>query len=536
MTSCSNESWDYIVVGAGSAGCVVAARLAEDRDRRVLLLDAGNDSHSPLLSVPAGVRYLIGNARFDWGYSSEPDASRAGRPISWSAGKVVGGGSAINGMVFNRGLARDYDAWEALGCAGWSAAEVTPVFAAMECFTDAAGETRGRNGPQSVEFNRYCWPLVDSYLEACRQTGIADVPDINAFPAEGVGHAQASTLNGRRCSTRDAYLAPWPKNLELRSEARATELVIAEGRCRAVRYQRAGEVQTVNAGREVIVCAGTFGSAQLLMLSGVGEPSMLQRAGVVPRLHLAGVGANLQDHSGVAVSLGLTRPGITRHDQRPWRMAAHALRWLLRRDGVAAGAAMLACGYARSSAAALQPDLYLQLAGFGLESSHDHGLQLSVAPALTTVCSLTQPRTRGRLELAGPDPVQPLRGHLQMLGDPADCETLLAGVRLARRIHDAPALRMLSRGERLPGAAVQSDSELLGYLRAHVGSQYHPVGSCRMGSDEGAVVDAQLRLRGIQGLRVADASVMPQLTSANTNAPVIMIAERAAQWVRRAVP
>ncbi len=530
------ELWDYIVVGAGSAGCVVAARLAQDRDRRVLLLDAGRDLRSALLRVPAGVRFLIGNPRFDWNYVSEPDASRADRRVAWSAGRVVGGGSAINGMVFNRGLARDYDGWAARGCVGWSAAEVAPVFADLENFSGTGHPFRGREGPQSVEFNRFRTPLLQPYLAACAEMGVPIVADINAFPERGIGIAQASTRRGRRCSTREAYLASPPGNLELRCESRVVSLLVDGGQCHGVRYQRAGQMHAAKAGCEVVLCAGTFGSPQLLMLSGIGDPEMLQRCGVVPRLRLPGVGANLQDHVGISVSLTINQPSITRRDQRPWRMAAHALRWWLRGDGVAAGAAMLACGFARSDATAGPPDLYLQLAGFGMERNADNGLQVANDWALTSVCSVSQPKARGRLELASSNPQQALRGRLELLGEGDDCERLLAGVRLLRRIHNAPALRPWARAERLPGVDVQSDAELLDYLRAHAGSQYHPAGTCRMGVDDTAVVDPQLQVRGLRGLRVADASVMPQLTSANTNAPVIMIAERAARWARGAAP
>ena len=484
------------------------------------------------MRIPGAVRNLIGNPHYDWNYSSEPDASRLARPISWSAGRVVGGGSAINGMVFNRGLARDYDQWAALGCSGWSARDVEPVFMKLENFPAAEGPTRGRTGPVDVEFNRYRSPVVQPWLNACAQIGVPQLTDINAFAPLGVGCAQSSTRRGRRCSSRDAYLSRPRPNLRLRSAARATALCFDGSRCTGVSYQCDGQRLNAYARREVILCAGTFGSPQLLMLAGIGDPAMLQPFGVMLRRALPGVGKNLQDHAGVGISLAVHANTITAGDDRLWRKALHGLRWWLRGDGMAAGATVLACGYALSALGRVEPDTYLQLLGFGLQATLDHALRFSDTTALTTICSVAQPRTRGKLCLASLDAYTPLRGELQLLGDESDCARLVTAMRLVRRIHAAPALGRIAREELLPGRDVQSDEQLLAFARSHAGSQYHAVGTCAMGVDASAVVDPQLRVHGLQGLRVADASIMPRLTSANTNAPVIMIAERAAELLR----
>lgn len=535
------SGWDFVVVGGGSAGGVVAARLAEDKAARVLLLDAGEPAGSTLLRIPGAVGQIIGNPRFDWLYASEPDASRAGKPISWSAGKVLGGGSSINGAVFSRGLACDFDGWSERGCPGWSAAEVLPFFERLEHFEQPGWPGRGASGPLGVEFNRYRPAVLDAYLEACREAGIAVVEDVNGFPREGVGRGQASTWRGVRQSTAVTYLARPRPNLEIRTRARATGLIIEGARCTGVRYQDdaagSGAPSVAHARRAVIVCGGTFGSPKLLMLAGIGPPELLRRHGIPVVRALPGVGRNLHDHPGVSASLAVRLPTVTDGDQRGLPALLHGLRWWLRGDGIAAGAAMIATGFVRSDPNEPEPDLYLQLAAFAIRPGTSGKLAFSSEPAITTIVSVARPQSRGCVEITAADPQAPLRGALELLADASDRRRIVAALRLIGRVHGT---RALQRHARAGEAAAEldlvegSDAALLDYAAANCGNQYHPVGTCRMGMDELAVVDPTLRVHGLENLYVADASIMPQLTSANTNAPTLMIGERAAEFVRAA--
>jgi choline dehydrogenase len=533
------ESRDFVVIGGGSGGGVVAARLAEDPGTTVLLLDAGGPADSPLLRVPGAVGRLIGNPLFDWQYGSEPDASCLGRPIRWSAGKVLGGGSSINGLVFSRGLARDFDAWSARGCPGWSAAEVLPFFARLEHFEQPERPTRGARGPVGVEFNRYRPAVLDAYFAACREAGIPVIDDVNGFPLEGIGRGQASTWHGVRQSTAVTYLKRPSRNLQILSDACATDLLVAGSRCTGVRYRRGtaggGPTRIVHARRATTVCAGTFGSPKLLMLSGIGPPELLQRHGIGVMHALPGVGRNLQEHPAVHESLGVRLPTLTARDQRGLRALTHALRWRLGGSGPAAGAAMIATGCVRSDPAEPEPDLYLQLAAFALRSDTAGTLELSHEPAITSFVSVARPESRGAVEITSAAPAAPLRSTLELLGAASDRRRLVAALRLIRRIHRMPALRRHSHAgeDAAHGAERESSDEALGeHVAATCAGQYHPVGTCRMGSDALAVVDAQLRVHGIAGLFVADASIMPCLTSGNANAPTLMIGERAAEFAR----
>ena len=520
---------DYIVVGAGTAGCVLATRLCE-RGASVLLLEAGADVISMQLRVPGLVTQLMGNPAFDWCYRSAPDLSRHGNPIFWSAGRVVGGSSAINGMVFNRGLARDYDAWAHAGCSGWAASDVLPYFERMESFTG-----RGTHGPQPVEFNRHAYSALPQLLAACADAGTPVVDDINAFPNHGVGRAQTSTHRGVRYSTRESYLrrARHGDRLQLLANAHAQRLQFQGTRCVGVLFRRDGRDVQARARREVIVSAGAIATPRLLLLSGIGPAADLQALGIPVVADRSGVGANLQDHTGVAVSVGTHSGGITAADRSGIRRLWHGLRWLLAGSGPAAGGVVQATAYAHSPAALTAPDLHLQFTALSLQRTNAGSSGLGRHSAITTICNVCQPRARGQLRLASADPLVPIIGQLQLLGDPDDNARLVAGLRLIRRIHGSPALATCTTGEQLPGPDIQSDEALLEYCRVAAASQYHPVGTCRMGNDAAAVVDSALRVRGVTGLRVADASMMPTLTSGNTNAPVMMIAEKAADLITR---
>lgn len=524
---------DYVVIGAGTAGCVLASRLANHAT--VLLLEAGRDSSSLHMKVPAGVIRLMGDPRVDWRLTSVPDASLGGRPIHWSAGKTVGGSSAINGMAFNRGLARDYDKWLALGCSGWGAADVAPFFRDMECF-DAAGlesqasDCRGSRGPQAVELNRYRSRSALVFLEGCRQAGIPLVDDVNAFPSCGAGLTQTNTRFGRRVSARDSYLRPAQRTgrLRLLTESPAHRLVFEGSRCVGAAFHRDGDEHQVRARREIIVTAGALATPKLLLLSGLGPRAELTALGIAVVADLPAVGENLQDHAGVGISVGARVDGICDRDRRGLRAAMHGLNWLFRGRGPAAGGPILATAYACSDQDGA-PDVHLQFMALTLDGG---GLGLGTAPGMTVIVSLCEPHARGRVRLRSRDPREAVEARLELLGDPADMSTLVRGLKLVRRVVASPALQAVAAVEQQPGAAHQSDAALAAFCRASAGSQHHPAGTCRMGGED-AVVDPELKVRGIAGLRIADASVMPTLPSANTNAPVMMIAERAAAGLRR---
>ncbi len=530
--------WDYIIVGGGSAGCVLAARLSDNPACRVLLLDAGRDLRSPWLRIPGAVKFLIGNRRYDWQPVSEPDDSCRGRPIRWSAGRMLGGGSAINGMAWNRGLARDFDRWAQAGCSGWSATELMPYFKRIEQFPESPASReaglRGTDGPQPVEFNQFNFAGLRPYLAACETRGIALVTDINAFPDAGVGATQCSTRNGLRHSSRDAFLRPaiHRSNLLVLTEAAVETLRFASGQCIGVTYRRGGLVRHAESRGEIVLTAGAFGSPALLLRSGVGPAAALHELQIPLVMDLPGVGGNLQDHAGVPISCRVTLAALTRDDSRGWRFAVHGARWLASRSGPAAGGAVLANGYFRSSADQATPDLHLQMLAFGFEGSSRNGIGLAPEPAITTVVNVCHPQARGELTLVSRDARVPPRCRLGLLDSPEDLRRLVQGLRQVRDIHGAASLAEFGATEISPGRACNSDADLEAYCRDAAGTQYHPAGTCAMGVTGTSVVDPQLRVRGLSGLRVADASVMPCLPSSNTNAPVMMIAEKAADLLR----
>jgi choline dehydrogenase len=523
---------DYVVIGAGTAGCVLAGRLAANAT--VILLEAGGDSSSLRLKVPAGVIRLMGNPRFDWCLTSAPDASRGGRVIHWAAGKTVGGSGAINGMAFNRGLARDYEKWLAAGCSGWGAADVAPFFRDMECFdaagsaADAAGN-RGSHGPQAVEFNRFRCRSTRIFLEGCAQAGILRVDDVNGFPSCGAGLTQTNTRFGRRMSARESFLRPAQRSgrLQLFTHSVCRRLLFESRRCVGATFRRDGTDHQARARREVIVTAGALATPKLLLLSGLGPMRELEDLGIPVVADLPGVGDNLQDHAGVGMSISGRVDGICARDAAGWRTAVHGLNWWLRGRGPAAGGPILATAYGCSGDDGT-PDVHLQFMALTLR---DGGLGLGATPGMTVIVSCCEPRSRGRLKLRSAEPEETVDARLELLGDPLDVSTLVRGLKLVRRIVASPSLRAVDALEQLPGPARNSDAGLADYCREAAGSQYHPAGTCRMGGED-AVVDPALKVRGVGCLRIADASVMPALTSANTNAPVMMIAERAAHWLR----
>jgi choline dehydrogenase len=525
---------DYVVVGAGSAGCALAARLAAP-GRTVILVEAGERRDNLYTRIPAGAMFLVGNPAYDVPVVSEPDPTANRRRITWSTARVVGGGSTINGLVYSRGWAQDYDDWAALGAHGWSWSDVAPYFERLECWDDEPLPGRGRAGPLHVRRARSPFTLADRFVQACTELGMPSLDDVNAPRPDGAGITQVTMNGGRRWGAADAYLKPHLRNrsLTLLTRAKVLRLQMDGARCIGVFARSGGRELQIRARSEVILCAGTFGSPKLLMQSGIGAPGLLEVAGLRPLHALHGVGANLSDHVGVQATAGVSERTLSSRDRRPLSAMLAGLQWLASRGGVLATPIVLGTAYARSDESLADPDLQLQFTAASFESGDSGELRLRREFGVTTSVNVRRPRARGRVRLTSADADAPLRVEHLSLIDADEVHRLVAGLKLLRRLYGAPAFAPVVTGELAPGPGIDSDEQLEAYVRAASFPQYHPVGTCRLGApeDEDAVVGPRLHVRGIRGLRVADASVMPFVPSSNTNGPSIMIGERAADFV-----
>lgn len=529
MTSTHQPEYDYIIVGAGSAGCVLANRLSADPRTSVLLLEAGPSDWHPFLHMPAGIAKLVGKKGVNWDYQTAPEPQLGGRSLWWPRGKVLGGSSSINAMCYIRGNARDYDEWAELGAEGWDWASVLPYFLRSEANTRGAGPWHGADGPLGVDDLRYTNPLSAAFIAAAGQAGLPGNPDFNGPEQAGFGWYQVTQRNGARCSSAAAYLAPVRKraNLHVATGALARKVTVEGTRATGVAYTHRGRSIQARARREVLLSAGAINSPQLLMLSGIGPAEELATHGIGIHVDLPGVGANLQDHLDVCTLQRATQRITYDTLFDPWVAA----RYYLQRQGPGTSNIAEAGGFAHSPLAPDdRPDLQFHFVPAQLD---DHGRNRLAGSGYTVhVCGL-RPRSRGRLRLASADPQAKAMLEAGYLSDPDqhDLAVLLEGLKLSRRILAQPAFVPYRGEELLPGAEVDSDEELVAYIRRKAETIYHPVGTCRMGGDEQAVVDPQLRVRGVENLRVVDASVMPKLIGGNTNAPTIMIAERASDLV-----
>jgi len=522
------ESYDYVIVGGGSAGCVLAARLSEDPATRVLLLEAGPRDRKLEIRVPAAFTKLF-KGPLDWNYETEPEPRLKGRRLYWPRGRVLGGCSSLNAMMYLRGTPADFDWWAELGNTGWSWADVLPLFKRME--NDGAGgsEWTGADGPVHVGNLPDTNPLTHAFLAAAQSHGLSRVERLNHGAQEGVGHTPVTQRAGRRWSAADAYLRPAMRrpNLQVRTEAMATRILIENSRAVGVDYRRAGRDDSVRAAREVIVSGGAINSVQLLMLSGIGPAAHLREHGIDVAVDLAGVGQNLQDHLMVAVVVGTTSALSL--------VAAESLRntarWLLRHRGMLTSNVGEAAAFVRTREGLQGPDVELVFAPVPFI---DHGLVKPAGHGMTLGPVLLQPRSRGQVTLASSDPSAKPRIEAGYLSDPdgLDLATMVAGVKLSRAILARPELAAHGTEPVEPGPGVESDEQLAEFVREQAETLYHPVGTCRMGVDEGAVVDPRLRVRGVDGLRVVDCSVMPTIVRGHTHASAMMIAERAADLIR----
>jgi choline dehydrogenase len=527
------RSFDYIVIGAGSAGCVLANRLTEDGRHSVLLLEAGGPDKSTLIHMPAGVGNLIkAKGPFNWGFWTEPEPQLENRRLWWPRGKGWGGSSSINGMVYIRGHARDYDQWRQLGLAGWSYADVLPYFRRSETLETGPDAYHGGDGPLHVTPAASKNPIYHGVVEAGRQAGYPVTADFNGVQQEGFGPYQLTIKNGKRWSAAAGYLKPalTRANLTAETGARTSRVLIEGGRAIGVEYVQNGRTVTAKAVREVIVSAGAVQSPHILQLSGIGNPEELRGQGI-PVVHaLPGVGENLQDHLDVILSWDCPLPITAYSITKGLRKLAIGVNYMVRGQGPGRENMLESGAFIRSRPELDRPDLQIHTV---LAIMQDHGKTVVAKDGFSLhVCQL-RPESRGRVGLRSADPADDPAIFANYLATEGDRATLREGVKIARRVAAQPALDPYRTAEHQPGAAVQTDAEIDAWIRRASETIYHPVGTCRMGppGDAGAVVDEQLRVVGLQGLRVVDASVMPTLVGGNTNAPTIMVAEKAADLI-----
>ena len=523
-------TYDYIVVGGGSAGCVLANRLSADASRRVLLLEAGGRDWNPWIHIPVGYFKTMHDPRTDWCFKTEPDKGLNGRRLDWPRGKVLGGSSSINGLLYIRGQKEDYDHWRQLGNAGWSFEDVLPYFKRAEDQERGPDDYHGSGGPLAVSDMRIRRALCDRFIEAAGELGIPASDDFNGARQEGAGYFQLTARNGRRCSTAVGYLKPARRRANLTVVTHAqTERVLFQGRrAVGVAYRRKGRPAEARCRGEVILAAGAIGSPQILLLSGVGPGGQLQRFDI-PVVHpLPGVGRNLQDHLQVRMVFK-TREPITMNDQvhNPFRKALMGLEYLLLRRGPLTMGASQVCVFARTPEAAT-PDIQFHLQPL---SADKPGEGLHRFSAFTSSTCQLRPESRGVIELRSPFAQDYPAIHPNYLATVKDQQVTVAGMKMSRAFAATKTLAPLIAEELSPGPAAASDEGLLEAARNISQTIYHPVGTCKMGRDEAAVVDERLRVHGLEGLRVVDASIMPALVSGNTNAPTIMIAEKASDMV-----
>ena len=526
-----DETFDYIVVGAGSAGSVLANRLSASGEHSVLVLEAGRESH-PWSRIPVGFAKLIDNPAANWLYESEPEEASGGRRIPVPRGKLLGGSSSINGMVFVRGQSQDYDTWAQLGNRGWSYQDVLPIFKDMESYQgDGDNEFRGRDGPLKVTENVEQGEIYDKIIAAAAEIGIDYTNDYNGASQEGIGMTQATIRKGRRMSTAYCYLDPARGRSNLRIQTNAlTECLTFEGkRCTGVRYKLGGQTREAKANREVLVSTGAINSPQLLELSGIGQAERLKELGIEVLHDLQGVGENLRDHYSPRMKWSVPRElGLTYNDKgRGLGLVWQALKYAVSNKGLLGLPAAPLRAYIKTREGLEAPDAAISWIPFLANEC----FKLHENSGVTAITHVLRSDSTGNIHTTSTDPARPPAIRFNFLSAQSDCDILLESMKITRRIMNAGPLQGVMTDEIAPGVDIEDDGEMLDWVKKNAETTYHPVGTCKMGNDPMAVVDDQLRVHGIEGLRVADASIMPTLTSGNTNAPSIMIGEKASRMV-----